>query len=945
MASILDILSGAGNLLDLPGSSLRDILAGRNPFDQWATPFSDGNRATGRDVLYPFLGANEETGMSGWMDNPMEGLKDMAGFGVEMFLDPMNLVPAGALTRVLKGRGAARKVNRGIDAVVQHPERMRLAKQMQEGFGESGTHTMNLLDSYAVHNKLPAEQVHGRIDVGDVQNPMGGDTLSQSPQQSGITDEFSEAAGKTARPWKTTAVYKESLKHIKAGDRVVDYGSGPYQYVKDSITGAGAEYVPFDRFGGIGSIDDLRDADVVMGSNVLNTATYSPDPQAAYSQAIREMAAAMKPGASLVVNMPGSGPRAEWMSPSRLKDDLGELFDDVTRKGDVVVARSPKAVQSPSNPMGGTDVLFQSPTDPGYRSEPFYSKIMEAVDAGKIPNRVGREQLLKTLTGYGVKQEELADMADDFDELFSGADKVSKDDVFALAADKAWAQNSVEELTQWRQPIEKQMYELDDQIRGLDRGISAARREGRDDVAEQILAKADELEMQMDGLYDQMDDMEGTPETGYSDYQIPGGNPGTYRELLLRNPMHKYDSHFKEFGYPDVQAHARVDEVTLPSGEKAMRIQEIQSDLHQKGAKRGYAGEDFPMEPRTALLPVDVSYEGPSLASGGGFQIVLSDVYETSGMGNKNVWGSTLEEVRKKAVERVNSRLAPRYGRFDETPLPSIVSRNWERMQGRMAPDAPFKKSWPDLMAKVILRNAAEKGYDTVTLAPGEAAARAVGGPQEALGKFYNDKMTNIISKLVKKGGGTVEKATDAAAEKGRTIFRLSPQMKEELLTKGQPLYQNPISPRGQIAFQGDRMRISPISPDASTAPHEASHAVRRMLQPEQMQEAGGIFGNNWDVPAEESFAQGAESWLQRTSTTSPAMSGTMGFFNQNMNDIYPDPMKAPSGADQLYSKIFGITSGRSPLDRASMPGYAAPAAAGAVYNALQATNRHGGVQ
>jgi hypothetical protein len=248
-------------------------------------------------------------------------------------------------------------------------------------------------------------------------------------------------------------------------------------------------------------------------------------------------------------------------------------------------------------------------------------------------------------------------------------------------------------------------------------------------------------------------------------------------------------------------------------------------------------------------------------------------------------------------------------------------------------------------MAKVILRNAAEKGYDTVTLAPGEAAARAVGGPQEALGKFYNDKMTNIISKLVKKGGGTVEKATDAAAEKGRTIFRLSPQMKEELLTKGQPLYQNPISPRGQIAFQGDRMRISPISPDASTAPHEASHAVRRMLQPEQMQEAGGIFGNNWDVPAEESFAQGAESWLQRTSTTSPAMSGTMGFFNQNMNDIYPDPMKAPSGADQLYSKIFGITSGRSPLDRASMPGYAAPAAAGAVYNALQATNRHGGVQ
>jgi len=116
MASLMDILAGAGNLLDLPGSSLRDILSGRNPFDQWATPFSDVNRASGRDVLQPFLGANEETGMAGWADNPMEGLKDIAGFGAEMLLDPLNLVPLGAVGKALKGRKAARSANTAMKA-------------------------------------------------------------------------------------------------------------------------------------------------------------------------------------------------------------------------------------------------------------------------------------------------------------------------------------------------------------------------------------------------------------------------------------------------------------------------------------------------------------------------------------------------------------------------------------------------------------------------------------------------------------------------------------------------------------------------------------------------------------------------------------------------------------------------------------------------------------
>jgi hypothetical protein len=116
MPGLLDYLGYAGNLLDLPGSSVRDLLSGRNPFDQWMTPFSDENRASGRDVLQPLLGANEETGVSGWLDNPMEGFKDVAGFGAEMLLDPLNFVSGAGVMRALKGAKAARGKNAAIAA-------------------------------------------------------------------------------------------------------------------------------------------------------------------------------------------------------------------------------------------------------------------------------------------------------------------------------------------------------------------------------------------------------------------------------------------------------------------------------------------------------------------------------------------------------------------------------------------------------------------------------------------------------------------------------------------------------------------------------------------------------------------------------------------------------------------------------------------------------------
>lgn len=83
----IDTLSGA--------SSIRDVLAGENPFDQFLTPFSDQNKVSGRQVLtkWGVTSKNKPTGLS-WNDGG-ELLQDVMGFAADVALDPTSYLTAG----------------------------------------------------------------------------------------------------------------------------------------------------------------------------------------------------------------------------------------------------------------------------------------------------------------------------------------------------------------------------------------------------------------------------------------------------------------------------------------------------------------------------------------------------------------------------------------------------------------------------------------------------------------------------------------------------------------------------------------------------------------------------------------------------------------------------------------------------------------------------------
>lgn len=101
-------LAAVGNLLDTPGSMVRDTLALENPFDNLLSPLSGENRVSGRDLLerYGVLGPNKK------------GLDwgDALGFAAEVGTDPLSFVSGAGLLKatgkggqVLKRAGALPK--------------------------------------------------------------------------------------------------------------------------------------------------------------------------------------------------------------------------------------------------------------------------------------------------------------------------------------------------------------------------------------------------------------------------------------------------------------------------------------------------------------------------------------------------------------------------------------------------------------------------------------------------------------------------------------------------------------------------------------------------------------------------------------------------------------------------------------------------------------------
>jgi hypothetical protein len=170
-------------------------------------------------------------------------------------------------------------------------------------------------------------------------------------------------------------------------------------------------------------------------------------------------------------------------------------------------------------------------------------------------------------------------------------------------------------------------------------------------------------------------------ETPYSIDQIKEQAKSTINKKTVEKIKGNYASpHWDE---PNVLAHVRMNDRTDVEGNKVLFLEEVQSDWHQEGRKKGYAG-NFEEAAKTTQDYLDTLYKK----------------YKTTDMAKVLDKLSTPEE--KAEYYRLND----------------LANKT-----GAMVPPAPFSKTWPELVMKRMLRYASENGYEKLAWTPGSVQA------------------------------------------------------------------------------------------------------------------------------------------------------------------------------------------------------------------------------
>lgn len=253
------------------------------------------------------------------------------------------------------------------------------------------------------------------------------------------------------------------------------------------------------------------------------------------------------------------------------------------------------------------------------------------------------------------------------------------------------------------------------------------------------------------------DDLARAAATKFDKYTLPGGE--NYHELMLTLPENPstekgpigwgdtaggtFDpKNFRgsHFDVPNILAHVRFNERTSADGKRTLFIEEIQSDWHQAGRKRGYKGDIKPLETtlREATIPAIHALRENDLL---GFE------RGTEAMGavlSHEDWAHLWDVTDPEQIAAINT--------WRDARLARDKAKN-------SVPDAPFKTSWPELAMKRMVRWAAEHGFDRIAWTPGEVQGNRYPGDEkrtQGMKAFYDKMLPDTVNKLTKKWGAKV---------------------------------------------------------------------------------------------------------------------------------------------------------------------------------------------
>ena len=342
----------------------------------------------------------------------------------------------------------------------------------------------------------------------------------------------------------------------------------------------------------------------------------------------------------------------------------------------------------------------------------FYSAVEQAAMASPRKSATGQAFLNDIMKGQDVRADEIKWMG--LDDYLKGKQNVTKQEVQDYIANN---RVNVQEVT------------LSDT--GLRKKFSVNSPEDQDlyDVVDK------NNKVVFTGNIDDADYFIDRSLTKFSQYTLPGGK--NYRELILTMPSKNPElspndfnrlselksknrseaenieyqalnsiyeakqrgetsvpyrsSHFPEQENP--LAHIRVNDRIDADGKKMLLIEEIQSDWHQAGRDKGYAGQVKSAKDLENEL-TEINRERSKLLQ------YAADLPDSKMAEFKQV-NTKIKELEEKA-RNVDSQIYQAVDRGDPVP------------------DAPFKDTWYQLVLKRAIQHAAENGYDRIGLTTGK---------------------------------------------------------------------------------------------------------------------------------------------------------------------------------------------------------------------------------
>jgi len=278
--------------------------------------------------------------------------------------------------------------------------------------------------------------------------------------------------------------------------------------------------------------------------------------------------------------------------------------------------------------------------------------------------------------------------------------------------------------------------------------------------------------------------------TKYSTYTAPGSEQGTYRERILTLPKTRTGDFFDSphFEQRNIVAHVRHNTRIGNFGERVLFIEEIQSDWHQQGRKKGY--DDIGMNERFKMLHRSMDLRSE-----------LAAEIEKLNAEYDGILGRLSDGEDPKIIKELAADNRKKYNELQrEYESKQTAERQLQDEGIAKAADAPFKKSWPELSMKRMLRVAAEEGFDAIAWTTGETQAKRFDLSEQVQRLEYNEVSQRL------RGFKTGELGTlDPVLERSIAPHQLPDYIGKEL---SQKLLGQKIDGSGNHVIDGDDMKV-----------------------------------------------------------------------------------------------------------------------------------------